>query len=264
MDAKQIDFFNTFGFLKFPALLKEEIGWIQDEFERVFPMFPNLKHDGSKRTMIVPFIDQREKLSGLLEHPGIADILTGLLGSDYNYMGSDGNYYSGDTGWHPDGQEKSRRHIKIAFYLDPLTADTGALRVIPGSHRFGDAFYRDVMAKVPQSEKAWGIAGSEVPAVALDVVPGDVLVFKHETFHSSWGGSGYRRMFTINASERFGGESALQELESVCLLHYHYARDHYYGKAMRESAGPERRKHLEQVMSLGADWSELTKQLPVL
>ena len=31
-------------------------------------------------------------------------------------------------------------HIKIAFYLDPLTADSGSLRVIPGSHRIGDAY----------------------------------------------------------------------------------------------------------------------------
>ncbi|NBC72152.1 phytanoyl-CoA dioxygenase family protein [Paenibacillus sacheonensis] len=264
MDAKQIDFFNTFGFIKFPALLKEDIGWIQDEFEQVFPMFPKQKHDGSKRTMIVPFIDQREKLSGLLDHPAIRDILVSLLGSDYNYMGSDGNYYSGDTPWHPDGRERSRQHIKIAFYLDPLTAENGALRVIPGSHRFGDRFGEDVMAKVQQSQQAWGIPGSEVPAVALDVVPGDVLVFKHETFHSSWGGSGYRRMFTINASERFQGERALSELQSLCLMHYHYSRDHYYGRAMRESAGPERLKNLEQVMSLEADWADLTKHLPVL
>lgn len=264
MDAKQIDFFDTFGFIKFPGLLKEDIDWIQEEFEQVFPMFPNLKHDGSKRTMIVPFIDQREKLSGLLEHPGIDDILTSLLGSDYNYMGSDGNYYSGNTGWHPDGLEQSRKHIKIAFYLDPLTAENGALRVIPGSHRFGDQFQQDLNQKIWRPADNWGITGDEVPAVALDVVPGDVLVFKHETFHSSWGGSGFRRMFTINASQRFSGDQALEELEKLCLAHYHYARDHYYGAAMRESAGPQRQKHLEQVMSLGTDWVDQTKHLPAL
>lgn len=264
MDAKQIDFFDTFGFIKFPGLLKADIDWIEEEFEQVFPMFRNVKHDGSKRTMIVPFIDQREKLSGMLEHPAINDILTCLLGSDYNYMGSDGNYYSGDTLWHTDGQEKSRKYIKIAFYLDSLTAHNGALRVIPGSHRFGDVFYRDLMEKIWNAEQSWGISGSEVPAVALDVVPGDVLVFKHETLHSSWGGNGYRRMFTINASQRFTGEKALEELEAQCLLHYHYARDHYYGPAMRGSAVPQRQKHLEQVMSLGIDWAERSKHLSPL
>ncbi|MFD0669849.1 phytanoyl-CoA dioxygenase family protein [Cohnella sp. GCM10027633] len=264
MDAKQIDFFDTFGFIKFPGLLKADIEWIQEEFENVFPMFPNLKHNGSKRTMIVPFIDQREKLSALLDHPAIDDILTSLLGSDYNYMGSDGNFYSGDTPWHPDGQERRRKHIKIAFYLDPLTAATGALRVIPGSHQFDDKFYQDLMGKIWHSADHWGIGGSEVPAVPLDVVPGDVLVFKHETFHSSWGGNGYRRMFTINACQRFGGEQPLEDLEEQCLAHYHYARDHYYGPAMRGGARPGRQKHLEQVMSLGTDWAERTKHLPSL
>ena len=51
-------------------------------------------------------------------------------------MGSDGNYYVGDTAWHPDGLgEYLYGRIKVSFYLDGVQADTGCLRVIPGSHR---------------------------------------------------------------------------------------------------------------------------------
>ena len=78
----------------------------------------------------------------LLDDPRILAIAKTLLGDDFNYMGSDGNFYVGDTRWHSDGGHKLEdpMHIKIAFYLDPLTRDTGALRVIPGSHLFGDNY----------------------------------------------------------------------------------------------------------------------------
>ena len=59
--------------------------------------------------------------------------------------GGDGNYYSGDTGWHSDcGIEWKQKTLvpclKIAFYLDPLTAETGAARVIPGSYHMKDTY----------------------------------------------------------------------------------------------------------------------------
>ena len=57
--------------------------------------------------------------------------------------------------------------IKIAFYLDPLTRDTGALRVIPGSHRVGEGFADGIEQDIRDSGKIWGLSGREVPAVAL-------------------------------------------------------------------------------------------------
>ena len=89
----------------------------------------------------MPFIDQHEYLCGLLDDPRIEGIGSALLGDDFNYTGSDGNYYVGDTRWHSDGyRDKKYVSLKMAFYLDPVTRDTGCLRVVPGSHRFGDAF----------------------------------------------------------------------------------------------------------------------------
>ena len=58
-------------------------------------------------------------------------------------------------------------HIKIAFYLDVLTGDTGSLRVIPGSHLLDDVFAATV------TEMVGGMDGPSVPAVALETVPGD-------------------------------------------------------------------------------------------
>lgn len=204
LSKEQLDFFNTFGFLKFPGLLSDRIDSITEEFEKVFPEHEmGSQHDGTKRTCVVPFIDQREKLSELLDDERIEGILASLLGEDYNYMGSDGNYYAGDTGWHRDGYHEKYLNVKIAFYLDQLEGSSGALRVIPGSHRLNDQYGSDLGHKMHKSKEIWGLEGHETPAQILNVTPGDILVFNHNLFHSSWGGGGYRRMFTINACQRY-------------------------------------------------------------
>ncbi|MGY8827271.1 MAG: phytanoyl-CoA dioxygenase family protein [Candidatus Latescibacterota bacterium] len=107
--------------------------------------------NGRARSCIVPFIDQSEYLSALLGDGRIDGILSSLLGDDYQYLGSDGNYYVGDTGWHSDGGwPRPIVYYKMAFYLDSLTRDTGALRVIPGSHRYGEGYAEEIERQIKQ------------------------------------------------------------------------------------------------------------------
>ena len=90
-------------------------------------------HDGTRRTMFGGPIEHRPRLCALLDDERIKGLIGGVIGEDFNYAGGDGNYYAGDTGWHPDGNWGQLFACKVAFYLDPLTKDTGCLRVIPGS-----------------------------------------------------------------------------------------------------------------------------------
>lgn len=247
LTKEQIDFFETFGFIKFPQLFADRLDWILGEFTETFPKGDKgLQHDGTKRTCIVPFIDQR--MAVLLDDPRILGIGKALLGDDFNYMGSDGNYYTGNTGWHRDGYHQQQKHLKIAFYLDPLDGSSGALRVIPGSHRLDDRFGRDLTEKTDKSRAVWQIGGADIPAYVLDVIPGDVLVFDHNTFHSSWNGSTNRRMFTINLCQRYAEEN-LQELRDYISSYDRFWLDRCYSETMMNTASPERMKHLEQVMA---------------
>src|SRR6266571_5979982 len=140
LTEQQLSFFETFGYLAFPGLMADCIDEIIAEFEALWESHGrghNCKpHDGHARSCIFPFIDQRERLCALLDDPRIHGIAASLLGDDFNYMGSDGNFYAGDTRWHSDGYggRGGPRYIKMAFYLDPLTRDTGALFVCHGSH----------------------------------------------------------------------------------------------------------------------------------
>jgi len=263
LSEQQVAFFNTFGFLAFPGLLKNRIEEIIREFHAIFQKrgggHDGRPHDGRKRSCIVPFLDQSEVLCTLLDDPRISGIATSLLGDDFNYMPSDGNFYSGDTGWHSDGWHRETLHIKIAFYLDPLTRDTGCLRVIPGSHRDGDKFADDLQEQLSRSEKLWGLEGKDVPAIALETQPGDILVFNHNTKHAAFGGGGWRRMFTMNLCQRYP-EHRVQELRDYLNGVSRFWVDRAYGEIMVNTAGPERMRHLEQVMANDGHIAELSRK----
>jgi len=244
--SNQRAFFETFGFLKMPGLVKNELAGIIAEFEAVFPQL-GLKHDGTKRTMIVQFIEHRSGLCALLDHPGIKATLSTLIGPDFNYMGSDGNYYTGETTWHRDSMFPSNSYIKMAFYLDHVTRDTGCLRVIPGSHTdLGLQQWRDEALR--DSENQWGRHQRDLPSVALESEPGDVLFFNHRLLHASFGGGKARRMFTMNLGRRARTDREVDDLLT-------YGDHHFYGYGLRapylptmtENAPAERLVHLRQL-----------------
>ena len=263
LTQQQKTFFDTFGFLSFPGLLKDDITAVIGAFESVWSQrgggHGGKPHDGKARSCIVPFIDQHERLCALLDDPRILAIGNSLLGDDFNYMGSDGNYYVGDTAWHSDGWQTVEKHLKIAFYLDPLTRDSGCLRVIPGSHRVGDTFAEGLQQQIGRSQDNWNKHGRDVPALALETTPGDVVVFNHNTKHAAFNGSTHRRMFTINLAQRYT-EERLPALRDYISGHARFWIDRNYGEKMIRTAGPERMRHLEQIMANDGHLAELSRK----
>lgn len=261
LSREQSSFFDTFGFLSLPGFMADDIGEITDAFEEVWAErgggHHGQPHDGKNRSCIVPFIDQHERLCALLDDPRIEGLLCSLLGDDFNYMGSDGNYYAGDTQWHSDGYTKTIRHTKIAFYLDSLTRDTGCLRVIPGSHRLGEGYSEVLEGEVRDSKDRWGVRGEEVPAVAFETKPGDILIFQHNLKHAAFGGGGRRRMFTINCCQRFG-QDQIHLLKKDIAARARFWVDRNYGEKMIATANERRMVHLEQVMANDSHLAELS------
>jgi hypothetical protein len=249
LSREQLAFFNTFGFLSFPGLLHDRIERIIAEFEVLWAAqnggHHGQAHDGKRRSCIAPCIDRSVYLSTMLDDPRLAGIAASILGDDFNYMGSDGNLYAGDTGWHSDGWHRNITHIKLAFYLDPVGRDTGCLRVIPGSHKIGDQFADALQKEIYDCEKNWSLHGRDVPSVALETKPGDVVLFNHNTKHCAFGGSARRRMFTMNCCQRYP-ENRLPELREYLAGGARFWVERAYGDAMIQTAGPERMVHLEQ------------------
>jgi hypothetical protein len=259
LTEQQINFFNTFGFLHVKGAMKQDIDWITSEYEAVLGN-AGQNHDGTKRTSAVPFIDASEKLCTLLEHPVLEGVAESVLGPDFNYLAGDGNYYTGDTGWHSDGWWDMRvRFIKIAFYLDPLTYSTGALRVIPGSHVIADTFGQ-AANQVGSSQDKFGIHGRDVPAVALETQPGDLAIFNHNTKHASFGGSARRRMFTLNLGSHCKTPDEVELLKKYLGIHLPTWAPRTHSEMMRSTANPRRMRHLQQVIENEAHVADLYQQ----
>ena len=263
LSKNQLDFFDTFGYLAFPEILRDCIDKIISAFESVWTD-SGRTHDGTKRSALVPFPDQNEYLSSLLDDRRIHDIASSICGEDFNYYSGDGNYYVGNTNWHSDGYNRRPvKSIKIAFYLDPVTKNSGALRVIPGSHKRKDVFAHSLQSHLTSTENTpslFGTTGDKIPAVALESKPGDILVFNHNILHSSWGGSDRRRMFTMNFSERYP-EHEISNLKDLLSREARFFIDRMHGPAMIKTATSERMHHLQQVRENDTHMGNIVKEL---
>ncbi|SPF07042.1 phytanoyl-CoA dioxygenase family protein [Streptomyces sp. MA5143a] len=246
LDATQVRFFETFGFLHLPGLMKKEIGRITAAFESVWERSGRERTPG-KRACLVPFIDRDAYLSGLLDDPRIKTIPSQLLGPDFNYCSSDGNLYAGDTTYHSNPFSGGLAALKVAFYLDPVGADSGCLRVFPGSHKFDDSYAKSLSSNIDSATEVWGHEQSELPAIPIPSEPGDVVVFMHGIKHGSFGGAQGRRLFVMNFTEHCP-EELLPALRDHIGSMARFWNDNYYGEAMLATAGPERMRHLRQIL----------------
>jgi ectoine hydroxylase-related dioxygenase (phytanoyl-CoA dioxygenase family) len=214
LTQQQRNQFVTFGFFVWrQAFSPAEIADIVRHFESVLEADrQGQRFTGEHRQGVHGFIEQRSELIRLVEDDRIYSSIEELLGPDFVWIGSDGNLYVGDTHWHPDNGEPYQR-LKVAFYLDPVTKETGCLRVIPGSHRPQLAErLRDAPPGVDASTSPYGIEPSELPCFPLESEPGDVVFFNQGVWHSAFGGRTGRRMFTLNFGAKPAGESDYENL----------------------------------------------------
>ena len=111
-----------------------------------------------------------------------------LLGPGFIWNGSEGNLsFSSEHGWHTDrANEPHATSYSFHLYLDPMKADTGSLRIIPGSHMppFHDSLYPNGQPKAGQNAMAdFGVSGAEIPGLAVESEPGDVVFFSQKIYH---------------------------------------------------------------------------------
>ena len=236
LTTQQKRFFEDFGYLFLPGLMADQVEWITDEVEAAFAA-SQIVHDGGQRSGFGDLVQQRERMCSLLDEPGIDGLLTGLLGDDYNFLGMGADFYVGDTQWHPDAPHDLVRHVKLAMYLDPLTPENGSLRVVPGSHRWGMEGNLDTVA-------LWGLEPHQVPCDSPGNQPGDVGIFDLKTLHTAIGGGTRRRMLNLVCSGRARTPSQLAELDRRLAGN----EASLYSDAMRDTATPGRRRHLQQVL----------------
>jgi ectoine hydroxylase-related dioxygenase (phytanoyl-CoA dioxygenase family) len=105
----------------------------------------------------------------------------------------------------------------------------------------------------------YGIHGRDVPAVALETQPGDLVLFNHNTKHAAFGGGARRRMFTMNLCQRYPDE-LLPELRDTIGGASRFWLERCYHDTIVRTAGPDRMRHLEQVLANDGHLAELSRK----
>jgi ectoine hydroxylase-related dioxygenase (phytanoyl-CoA dioxygenase family) len=194
-----VNFFHTFGYLKIPGFFKAEISSISQEFDRM--MSERFKRAYDNRKWFWPqMLEDSELLSNLLAQQKITSLMTQLLGENFVYKGSDGNVFSGSSGWHRDYLIRTKS-CKVLIYLDHNDANSGALRVIPGTQFVDDAYSTLLGSALSWPEPApeggfdeknifanghnpTTMGGNKIlPQVIIESSPGDIIVFNHNIIH---------------------------------------------------------------------------------
>ena len=210
LTERQNIFYDMFGFLVMKNVFSlNELATIQAEFDHRAKIASSYEpFDGTKRHALMMMGDDTPFFASLLEDPRFADTAEKLYGEVIGFV-ADANRYVGDTIWHFDtgGLRGEGYGVKFAFYLEPVRANTGALRVIPGSHRqpwhaalsqlkpIGPRWTR--LAATPAESKLAKDGIDDIPCHVCESDPGDVVAFDTRLFHASLGGSNDRHMCTV-------------------------------------------------------------------
>ena len=180
------DHLRTLGFFVLrrffdPAMLSVEMDRVlQDAFSSSL----DVSHYDGIHFQYVPMMtaDTPESLS-LLDRTMV--VAEELLGGPVVPTRAKAIRYFGSTPWHVDSVQQVAS-LGFMTYLEPLDANNGALRVVPGSH-------------LPERNnllRAMGGTGkpaTELPSEILSTEPGDMIVFDEHLFHSSHGGVARRQ-----------------------------------------------------------------------
>jgi len=183
-------YYHTFGFLVLrhffdPSLIAAEI----DQVLRNGPRSScEVARGGEIHFQYVPMMTAETPGSlRLLDRTEI--VAASLLGGPVLPTRAKGTRYWGDTPWHTDS-DLPIASLGVVTYSEPLREKSGALRVLPGSHR---AEFRTALRALG----AVGQPAEKLPAHVLETEPGDVIMFDEHLFHASSGG-GTRQQWRVD------------------------------------------------------------------
>jgi ectoine hydroxylase-related dioxygenase (phytanoyl-CoA dioxygenase family) len=212
LTPEQIAHFETFGFLLLRQTFStQEMEKITRDAEKLWEEYRQREVVGEHDIHMNFFAETSPVLTALVDDDRIFKPVEQLLGPNFIWVGSEGNitkrashrWYSDRKCWRKEEQEEvTYRRLKIMFYLDPVTKDTGCLRVIPGSHQM--PFHQELGAQEADHQSE----------------PGDVVLFNHSLFHSVYGGWDGRRILAFKFTAQPTTDRDLNALNNTASKYY--------------------------------------------
>ena len=206
---------------------------------------------GDQTEYVQPFFERRPFLFSLIDDDRIYKIGVDLLGPDFVLDQTEGRLRVEPTPWHGGGLSPSGlRFVKIGFYLDALTRETGCLRVIPGTHMLHqpDLFTPLRDRSDDPGFRPFGMAPDEVPCVPLEVGPGDIVVFTECVLHGAFCGRPGRHQHAINFFNNPTTDAQVDELTEI------YGKTNWSVRpteAMLKSDRPRIQRMISRLVELG-------------
>jgi Phytanoyl-CoA dioxygenase (PhyH) len=206
LSDEQIDQYRTFGFLVLPGYLDEyETAALGAELDRAHrdafgARYTERPDRGGIDGHYLPMMSRARtpRSLALVEDPRFLAAARQLIGAAVVPFYAEGILYCGEAGFHDDAGPGVKA-VKFVAYLEPLTADTGALRLLPGSH------HPEFSAIVAAWDRRHPAMDSEqlrrqvegLPLYVAETRPGDVIAFDWHVRHTSVRGRD-RRQWTVS------------------------------------------------------------------
>ena len=261
LTENQMHHFRVFGFVVLRQLFSsDEVETICTQADEVWTEGLGHAPASDESISVAPFLELHPSLIKWIEEDRLYVPMTQLLGQDMIWSGSEGilgtttkrTYHH----WHADRPgplELGYLRIKIMMYLEPMRKNTGALRVIPGSHR--SPFHEELMAfqqsHATETPDFFGVKGADVPAYPVETDPGDLVVFNQNLFHAVYGKVDRRRYLAWKYAARPTTDAHLSSIKK----HSEYAYTPH--EQLQQSDSPRIRRLIDGLVQWGEQSNNL-------
>lgn len=198
-------------------------------------------------------------IAALVAHPRVVDAMRDIWGVPCLYFGSGMWANNDDTPWHTDGQPGRRlQSIKVAYYLDEMTEEQGAIRLLPGTQHphwnetlFATCGYWD------RGRPRLKLKSERIPGTFIvHMVPGDVLIWDNRLWHTAPKrlDGRMRRALFLNYYPDPGGDALAAELMR-CEIRDQIKSEGptLYAACLLERGGPILQYMAERLEALGVE-----------
>lgn len=208
LTSQQVDHYHTFGFVVLPGYLSaDQAASLGKELDRALrdgygDRIGDRGAGGAFGPWLPMMSSKRTPVSlALVEDARFLAAAGQLLGARALPTYAQGSLLTGLAGFHTDCGTGSQG-VKFVTYLEPLTAATGALQLMPGSHHvgFGAAIAAWEARNPAMDAQQLRRKISSLPCYPAATRPGDVIAFNWHTWHASIGGHD-RRQWSIGYAQ---------------------------------------------------------------
>jgi ectoine hydroxylase-related dioxygenase (phytanoyl-CoA dioxygenase family) len=188
LTEQEVGHFHAFGYVVLRAALSpQEVVELQAAYDRVVAGEAAEVRDTGTLNVDRPH-EAEQAFLDLIGHPRLMAAMRQIDGTEFLFHSAQATHRREEVRWHCDffPPHVTCKPMKVNVYLDSTHMDDGALELIPGSHLpelaatvFRHLGHYDPVGGGPRLRPD----PSEIPGVAVETEPGDIVVFHNFMWH---------------------------------------------------------------------------------